>query len=284
VVIRLITLLALPESVKKQRRHSLLNLEASRIFTRRSKKGNSDEKFKKAGISPRIIELLRNGKEEAEFSKMLATIRRDAPINFKLPEKEFRDGRLISKRRLRFLPNLISAHLVRVSRRSSAELTVKKDEPKLQLEMKYETIDKDELRKASIALWLLDSDRTNPGVEEMLEFTNTDDFEKAKAAIFTELDKRGLRKVYDTIELPLIPVLTKMEEKGVKIDIEFLRKLSKTYHAELNKIEKKIWEHAGVEFNVSSPKQLGEILFDKLQLDGKGTQKNRRGSAIDPGI
>ncbi len=246
------------------------------IYKALDKKG-SDEKFKKAGISPRIIELLRNGKEEAEFSKMLATIRRDAPINFKLPEKEFKDAIEVEKAIALFTEldfRTLGARLKAVL----GGTTVKKDEPKLQLEMKYETIDKDELRKTSIALWLLDSDRTNPGVEEMLEFTNTNDFDKAKEAIFAELDKRGLRKVYEDIELPLIPVLTKMEEKGVKIDIEFLRKLSKTYHAELSKIEKKIYELAGVEFNVSSPKQLGEILFDKLQLTAKGLKKTEGGA------
>jgi DNA polymerase I len=241
------------------------------------KKKNGEEKFKKVGISPRVIELLKNGKEEAEFSKMLATIRRDAPIDFKLPEKEFKDGVDVEKAIMLFTEldfRTLGARLKAVL----GGTTVKKDEPKLKLEMKYEKIDQDELRKATIALWLLDSDRTNPGVEEMLEFTNTDDFDKAKEAVFTELDKRGLRKVYEEIELPLIPVLKKMEDKGVKIDIEFLKKLSKTYHAELNKIEKKIYELAGVEFNVSSPKQLGEVLFDKLQLTAKGLKKTEGGA------
>jgi DNA polymerase-1 len=240
-------------------------------------KKNGDEKFKKVGISPRVIELLRNGKEEAEFSKMLATIRRDAPIDFKLPEKEFRDGIEVDKAIALFTEldfRTLGARLKAVL----GGTEVKKDEPKMKLELKYEVVDREELKKTSIALWLLDSDRTDPGVEEMLEFTNTDDFDKAKAAIFAELDKRGLRKVYEDIELPLIPVLKKMEEKGVKIDIEFLKKLSKTYHAELNKIEKKIYELSGVEFNVSSPKQLGEVLFDKLQLTAKGLKKTEGGA------
>lgn len=66
------------------------------IYKTLEKKGGED-KFKKAGLSPRIIELLKNGKEEAEFSKMLATIRRDAPINFTLPEKEFSENIEIDK-------------------------------------------------------------------------------------------------------------------------------------------------------------------------------------------
>ncbi len=250
------------------------------------KKG-ADEKFKKVGISPRVIELLRNGKEEAEFSKMLATIRRDAPIDFKLPEKEFKEGIEIEKAIALFTEldfRTLGARLKSVLGMGGVKIKGEEDEKakekaeKATLELKYDAIDPEDLRKTSVALWLLDSDRTNPGLEEMLEFTNSQDYEKAKVAIYAELDKRGLRKVYDDIELPLMPVLRKMEEKGVKIDIEFLRKLSKTYHAELTKIEKKIREYAGVEFNVSSPKQLGEILFDKLQLTAKGLKKTEGGA------
>ncbi len=250
------------------------------------KKG-ADEKFKKVGISPRVIELLRNGKEEAEFSKMLATIRRDAPIEFALPTKEFKEGIDVEKAIMLFTEldfRTLGARLKSVLGMGGVKIKGEEDEKakekaeKATLEMKYDAIDPADLTKTSVALWLLDSDRTNPGLEEMLEFTNTQDYEKAKTAIYTELDKRGLRKVYEEIELPLTPVLRKMEEKGVKIDIGFLRKLSKTYHAELSKIEKNIWKLAGVEFNVSSPKQLGEILFDKLQLTAKGLKKTEGGA------
>jgi DNA polymerase I len=247
------------------------------IYHALEKKG-ADEKFKKAGISPRIIDLLKNGKEEAEFSKMLATIRRDAPIDFKLPDHEFKKGIDVEKAIALFT----ELDFRTLGARLKAVLGQKGEEA-VELKMKTEqlvmqSVDPLELKKTSIALWLLSSDRTDPGLEEILEFTGTQDFEKAKEAIFTELTKRGLQKVYEEIELPLIPVLKKMEDKGVKIDVPFLRNLSKTYHAELSKLEKKIWEHAGVEFNIASPKQLGEILFDKLALTAKGLKKTEGGA------
>lgn len=69
-----------------------------------------------------------------------------------------------------------------------------------------------------------------------------------------------------------------MEKKGVKIDVAFLKELSTSYHKELSKLEKKIWEYAGIEFNINSPKQLGEILFDKMLLTAKGLKKTTGGA------
>ncbi len=247
-------------------------------------------KFKKAGISPRIIELLKNGKEEAEFSKMLATIRRDAPIDFTLPEKEFKAG--VDVEKVTTLFNELDFRTLGVRLKSvlagkgsvsgdKSEKIDKKKEKQEKLEKQQTllaSVDAAELKKTALALWLIDSNRADPTLEEIFEFTNTQDFAKASEIIFSELDKRDLRKVYDDIELPLIPVLKKMEDKGVKIDIDFLRELGKTYHAELAKLEKKIWEHAGGEFNIASPKQLGDILFDKLALTAKGLKKTEGGA------
>lgn len=236
--------------------------------------------FKAVGISPRIIELLKNGKEEAEFSKMLATIRRDAPIDFSLPEKEFKDGVVMDKVTALFNDldfRTLGARLRSVLGMKPVKTEEEKEEKTGSLILQS-SVDPEELKKTALALWLLDSDRTDPGLEEIMEFTRMQDFEKAKEYIFAELDKRGLRKVYEDIELPLTPVLKKMEDKGVKIDVEFLRELGKKYHAELAKLEKKIWELAGVEFNIGSPKQLGEILFDKLVLTAKGLKKTEGGA------
>src|SRR5690606_20192148 len=71
------------------------------------------------------------------------------------------------------------------------------------------------------------------------------------------------------VEFPLIRVLADMESTGVQIDVPMLRAISHTLEAELGQLEKNIHEKAGVRFNISSPKQLGEVLFDKLQLDPK---------------
>ena len=141
-----------------------------------------------------------------------------------------------------------------------------------------EAIDPLDFKKTALALWVVKSDITTPTLEDVLNFAKTDDFETAKKVIFEELDKRGVRKVYETIELPLIPVIEKMEAYGVKIDVDYLKKLSKEYHAEATKLEKKIWDIAGMEFNINSPKQLGEVLFDKLGLKIKNAKKTGGGA------
>ncbi|QOR76986.1 MAG: DNA polymerase I [Thermoflavifilum sp.] len=82
-----------------------------------------------------------------------------------------------------------------------------------------------------------------------------------------ELAKHGLEKVFYEIECPLIPVLAEMEFTGVKIDVDFLREYAKELHREARQLEEKIYQQAGTRFNIASPKQLGEILFDKLKLD-----------------
>jgi len=82
-----------------------------------------------------------------------------------------------------------------------------------------------------------------------------------------ELAKHELEKVFYEIECPLIPVLAEMEFTGVKIDVDFLREYAKELHREARQLEEKIYQQAGTRFNIASPKQLGEILFDKLKLD-----------------
>ena len=77
------------------------------------------------------------------------------------------------------------------------------------------------------------------------------------------------RKLFDDIEIPLIPVLASMEAEGVRIDIGALEDFSVTLKHEIGKVEEEIYADAGVQFNIASPKQLGEILFDKLVIVDK---------------
>lgn len=75
-----------------------------------------------------------------------------------------------------------------------------------------------------------------------------------------------LRHLYETCDLPLMPVLLKMERAGVLVNKSGLQKLSGVFHDQLSELESEIWKLAGHEFNIASPKQLGTILFDELQL------------------
>ena len=86
-----------------------------------------------------------------------------------------------------------------------------------------------------------------------------------------------LKKVFFDFDLPLIPVLFKMEKKGMLIDREYFEDLKLEYSDEVARREREIQLMAGVDFNVNSPVQLSEVLFDKLQLPAKGIKKTSRG-------
>ncbi len=82
-----------------------------------------------------------------------------------------------------------------------------------------------------------------------------------------ELDKNEkLRELYEKCDLPLMPVLLKMERAGVLVNRDGLKQLSGIFHQQLTKLESEIWKMAGHEFNIASPKQLGAVLFDELNL------------------
>lgn len=83
------------------------------------------------------------------------------------------------------------------------------------------------------------------------------------------IQSNGLKKLFDEVENPLIRVLTDMEFEGVRIDTGSLADLSIALEEESKEIEKRVYELAGVRFNLASPKQLGEVLFEKLKLDPK---------------
>ncbi len=81
-----------------------------------------------------------------------------------------------------------------------------------------------------------------------------------------EIENTGLRKVYDEIDLPLVPVLARMEEAGVKLDCEVLAAMSQRLERDIESKAREIYDKSGFEFNINSPKQLGDVLFNKLNL------------------
>lgn len=83
------------------------------------------------------------------------------------------------------------------------------------------------------------------------------------------LKEKEVEQVFTNVENPLVRVLTDMEFEGVKIDVEFLQEYSRQLETEAKLCEDRVYEQAGVRFNLASPKQLGEVLFEKLQLDPK---------------
>jgi DNA polymerase-1 len=220
----------------------------------------------KLELTERLLGLIKDGEEEALFSKTLATIRRDAPIDFVLPP-EWKECIDIEKLEKLFADLDFRTMGVRLRKL----LGVEKEEVK-------EVIDEAELRETALALWVVDSNKTKPELEDVYNFSKVHNFEQSKKIIFDELEKRNSVFIYDKIEKPLIPVVDQMQEVGAKIDVEYLKDLSKTYHKELEKISKKITEYAGEEFNIASPKQLGEILFVKMGLKAKNQKKTGTGA------
>lgn len=104
-----------------------------------------------------------------------------------------------------------------------------------------------------------------------------------KQALDPELDKAQVRELFETLEMPLVPVLVSMERTGVKINTEELNRYADVLRQQIAKLEQEIIELAGENFNVSSPKQLGPILFEKLKIqsDAKKTKTKQYSTAED---
>ena len=237
----------------------------------------------KAGIKPRVIELLRAGEDEAFFSKTLARIRRDAPIKFSLPNKEWKETiksgnieTLFRELGFKSLQNRFNQLFGIIENPNS------KDQNQrflLQTSMASQEKQKEE-KEIGVALWLLSSNLSNPTLEDILEFENSHDFNQAKNKILKKIKEEKLEYVYKNIELPIIPIIEEMEKHGILIDLNYIKKLSIDYHQQLEKLEHKIWEEAGGKFNINSPKQMAEILFDKLKLIPLGDRiKKTKGGA-----
>lgn len=97
-----------------------------------------------------------------------------------------------------------------------------------------------------------------------------------------ELEKEGARKVYDDIDLPLVGVLACMERTGAALDVDHLKSLNESTGAEVDRLRAAIYASAGHEFNVDSPKQLSEVLFDELGLTPK--KKTRSGYSTNASV
>lgn len=116
-------------------------------------------------------------------------------------------------------------------------------------------------------------------LEEIKEYAAEDaDITLQLKEIFTtELDKTETKKLFDEIEIPLVSVLAAMETEGIRLDVEFLSAMSKEMDVEIKSLEQKIYETAGEKFNLASPKQLGDILFDKMKIGGAKQKKTKTG-------
>lgn len=242
------------------------------IYKKLEAKGG-EEKFLEAGIKQRIIGLLRDGKEDAEFSKMLATIRIDALESFDVDNTEWREHADVEG-----IQNLFAEFGFRnMTKRIETLFNV----TLVEAGIGATEVSAEEMQQAAILLWLLESERTNASYEDVMDygrsFLQTGTWDETRAALEKKVRADGLWSIYEEIELPLIPVLEEMKQIGIKLDKKYLQKLSKKLHKEITGLEKNIYKHAGSEFNINSPKQLGEVLFDTLELKPKNQKKTSTG-------
>ena len=103
---------------------------------------------------------------------------------------------------------------------------------------------------------------------------------RLKHVLEQELDKNDARRLFEEIEMPLVPVLAYMERNGVRIDPEALRQTSELFTARMHEIEQEVFALAGEEFNIASPKQVGEVLFDKLKITDKAKKTKSKGQYV----
>lgn len=104
---------------------------------------------------------------------------------------------------------------------------------------------------------------------------------RLRGELAPKIDELEMHNLYYNIELPLVTVLSKMEENGIKVDTNYLGKLSKKYEDKLDKLIIDIYDIAGGEFNINSTQQLSHILFDKLNLPTKGKTAKKTGYSTD---
>ena len=234
----------------------------------------NEQAFLDAGIKARIIDLLKDGEEEAQFSKMLATIRTDAPVTYEVPTSHWKErvnsediltlfaelGFRTLAARVRFIFNLAEDVMPSQVTTGVSEWAVK---------------------EASVMLWLLESDRTNASYEDIIDYGRnyfeTTDFSKIVEKFTAKLKDQKLWSVYENIEQPLLTVIEYLNGVGVSLDVAYLKTLSEKMHIELTALEGKIYELAGMTFNINSPKQMGEVLFDTLGLKPKQQKKTATG-------
>lgn len=228
------------------------------------KKG--DEKLLKKGIKPRMIALLKEHEEDARFSKSLATIRLDAPIAFALPEKRWSDAVHITD--VLSLFETFGFRSLRDRARSVLGAPPAEEDDEVFEDLPEEdSVDPARLKEAQVMLWLISSEFTNPSLDDVLAFTKQRDFDSAYAELEKQIrETPRVAEVYDAIEKPLIPIIRSMWVTGVLVDPAVLATLQKEYRKELLRMEKRIYKAAAHEFNINSPKQLGEVLFDEMKL------------------
>ncbi len=244
-----------------------------KIYETLQKKG-VEAVAKETNVRKQYVELVAANQSQAKFSKDIATIHCDLPIGFKLPErhyhmKEYAEG-------IGTILETYEFHSIRQRLKGALGLS----ESKVQTVGESDVVvDAAQIKEVGVATWLLKSDLINPTVQDILSYAKTTDFDEARTTIFNQLREVGkLELVFNEIERPLIAVVDRMNAAGVMLDVKYLKALEKEYASELSKIGLRIFGYAGHEFNINSPKQLGDVLYDELKITPERQKKTATGA------
>ena len=212
--------------------------------------------------------------EEIRFSRFLATIKTDVPIEFDAQALVYQD------RNWELLAP-IYRELEFNSLLKQAPTALKQPAPKVGKKIRPQ--------EATLDLFA----DMNPAIEHTMKQTSEDDDSKARLVSYLlnpevaynpdqpvnwealEADT-SLWNLYQEVELPLSAILREMEQIGVRVDVPMLKQAEAKLNNELQTIEQQIYTSVGMTFNINSPKQVGEVLFDQLQLDDKA-KKSKTG-------
>lgn len=210
------------------------------------------------GFTERMVKLMEEGEEEALFSKTLATIRRDAPVRYAEPKEKWMDSIDIEK-----YQKMCDTYEFRSLRNriGKARGEVKEE--------KKEEVDERTLDELRVMANLLHSEMTNSPLVEIQQAFGVEKVDDLKKTLMELLEKENLVTLFKEVELPIITILEKMHIRGIKLDAKFLKRMSEELHAEVKSLEKRIFALTGKEFNIASPKQLGDVLYDDLGLGSK---------------
>ena len=227
-----------------------------------------------------LVKKLLDHEEQALFSKHLAMMIKDLDIDIDFKKADWKNNfnrPALEKvfRELNFTSLISRIPEVKVK---NEKLEIRKEEKK---ETKNTITPEDSenlVKKIQIAAWLLNSELKEPTLEEvyfnefgkMIPSENTElNIAKLYEILISKLKDAELLKVLEEIEAPIIPILAEMESNGFKIDEKQIKKLADFSKKEIKELEEKIFKLAGIRFNISSTRQLSEILFNRLKIIGR---------------
>jgi len=259
-----------------------------------SKYGTIENIYKLVNDRDPLFKKIAEHKEIALLSKSLATIKKDVPISVVFEETKYEKPNLDDLEKyfnhlgFESLIKRLGLNKGNIEKKDEQHTTTSGDvfviyDWKEKIKQGEDNlISPDNVFDIKIAAWLLDPDKNKLSIDDISKrFLKTTPSTEVFGVLYKTLEesikKNKLEKVFYGIEMPLIPVLAKMELLGILCDDNLLINLEKKIKEETKKTEEKIFELAGEQFNINSPRQVAEIIFTKLQIKENKKHKTKTG-------